>query len=228
MGFAQRLREASTHEAAQKGPVTHSVATDVITAALKKAVVENGLIDLYPIDGVRLSSVLAQLNQTFNMAAFCQRFKMPPLIAGDLMQISLYDVQLFIDDSGSMNEGDKWNDARAIVTQIVQITTQFDLDGIDVEFLNSPVSGKRLKSVEDVSALFDQVWLSAAKFFDRCVFFLCISLCYCAHMFFKIFNHCTCVLSVCIIKSFSQFSGSTMWVYSSCINLRQKNSSSLF
>ena len=74
------------------------------------------------------------------------------------MQVALYDVQLFIDDSGSMNEADKWDDARAIVNQIVQITTQFDLDGIDVEFMNSPISGKRLKTSEEVAALFDQVW----------------------------------------------------------------------
>jgi hypothetical protein len=157
MGFAARLQEASSHEAAQKGPVSQSVATDVITAALRKAVIDNGLAALYPLDGPRLASVLAQLSKTFNMAAFCQRFKIPPLIAGDLMQIALYDVQLFIDDSGSMNEGDKWDDARAIVTQIVNITTFFDLDGIDVEFMNSPISGKRIKNPDEVSALFDQV-----------------------------------------------------------------------
>ena len=158
MGFAARLQEAKTHEDAQKGPVSASVASDVITAALSKAVIDNGLSALYPLGGPRLAKILAQLGETFNMAAFCQRFRIPPLIAGDLMQVALYDVQLFIDDSGSMNESDKWDDARAIVNQIVQITTQFDLDGIDVEFMNSPISGKRLKTSEEVTALFDQVW----------------------------------------------------------------------
>jgi hypothetical protein len=149
MGFAARLQEASSHEAAQKGPVSQSVAADVMAAALKKAVVENGLSALYPVDGPRLASVLAQLTSRFNMAAFCQRFKIPPLIAGDLMQVALYDVQLFIDDSGSMNEGDKWDDAR-------------DLDGIDVEFMNSPVTGKRIKNPDEVTALFDQVYQAYA------------------------------------------------------------------
>jgi hypothetical protein len=158
MGFAARLQEAKTHEDAQKGPVSASVASDVITAALSKAVIDNGLSALYPLGGPRLAKILAQLGESFNMAAFCQRFRIPPLIAGDLMQVALYDVQLFIDDSGSMNESDKWDDARAIVNQIVQITTQFDLDGIDVEFMNSPISGKRLKTSEEVAALFDQVW----------------------------------------------------------------------
>lgn len=164
MGFAARLQEASNHEAAQKGPVSQGVANDVMTAALQKAVKENGLTALYPPDGPRLHSVLEQLTSRFNMAAFCQRFKIPPLIAGDLMQVALYDVQLFIDDSGSMNEGDKWDDARAIVTQIVNITTQFDLDGIDVEFMNSPVSGRRIKNPDEVAALFDQVRHIVAHF----------------------------------------------------------------
>ena len=48
------------------------------------------------------------------------------------VQLSLYDVVVFIDDSGSMLEGSKWRDLQAIVQQIVEITTQFDTDGIQV------------------------------------------------------------------------------------------------
>jgi hypothetical protein len=39
---------------------------------------------------------------------------------------------LFIDDSGSMLEGSKWRDLQAIAQQIVEMTTQFDTDGIQV------------------------------------------------------------------------------------------------
>ena len=49
-----------------------------------------------------------------------------------LCQLSLYDVLLFIDDSGSMLEGSKWRDLQAIAQQIVEMTTQFDTDGIQV------------------------------------------------------------------------------------------------
>ena len=48
-------------------------------------------------------------------------------------QLSLYDVVLFIDDSGSMLEGSKWRDLQAIAQQIVEMTTQFDTDGIQVK-----------------------------------------------------------------------------------------------
>lgn len=48
------------------------------------------------------------------------------------MQLSLYDVVVFVDDSGSMLEGSKWRDLQAIVQQIVEMTTQFDTDGIQV------------------------------------------------------------------------------------------------
>jgi hypothetical protein len=48
------------------------------------------------------------------------------------IQLALYDVVLFIDDSGSMLEGSKWRDLQAIAQQIVEMTTQFDTDGIQV------------------------------------------------------------------------------------------------
>ena len=48
------------------------------------------------------------------------------------IQLSLYDVVLFIDDSGSMLEGSKWRDIQAIAQQIVEMTTKFDTDGIQV------------------------------------------------------------------------------------------------
>ena len=48
------------------------------------------------------------------------------------IQLSLYDVVLFIDDSGSMLEGSKWRDIQAISQQIVEMTTKFDTDGIQV------------------------------------------------------------------------------------------------
>ena len=48
-------------------------------------------------------------------------------------QLSLYDVVLYIDDSGSMLEGSKWRDLQAIAQQIVEMTTQFDTDGIQVK-----------------------------------------------------------------------------------------------
>jgi len=214
MGFAARLQEASNHEAAQKGPVSQGVAKDVITAALQKAVKENGLTALYPPDGPRLHSVLEQLTSRFNMAAFCQRFKIPPLIAGDLMQVALYDVQLFIDDSGSMNEGDKWDDARAIVTQIVNITTQFDLDGIDVEFMNSPVSGKRIKNPDDVAALFDQVGHVVAHFAHAHVPRSHIRL----HALRSSYSFM--FLSLVVESLFHGRSGSAMWLHSSRLDVR--------
>ncbi len=52
------------------------------------------------------------------------------------MQLSLYDVIVFIDDSGSMLEGSKWQDLQAIVRQIVEITIHFDIDGIQVGMRN--------------------------------------------------------------------------------------------
>jgi hypothetical protein len=95
-------------------------------------------------------------------------------------QLSLYDVVLFIDDSGSMLEGSKWRDLQAIAQQIVEMTTQFDTDGIQVrclrcfvpapsfvslsqcrcpqvEFMNSTVRADNVSSSADLEQIFSRV-----------------------------------------------------------------------
>ena len=74
-----------------------------------------------------------------------------------MLQLSLFDLIVFVDDSGSMNEGTKWADCAAIVTQIVELTTLFDTDGIQVEFMNNDVSQQGVASAEMCQSLFDSI-----------------------------------------------------------------------
>lgn len=64
---------------------------------------------------------------------------------------------MFVDDSGSMNEGTKWADCAAIVTQVVELTTLFDSDGIQLEFMNSDVSHRGVSSSEMCQKLFESI-----------------------------------------------------------------------
>jgi hypothetical protein len=64
---------------------------------------------------------------------------------------------VFVDDSGSMNEGTKWADCAAIVTQVIELTTLFDSDGIQLEFMNSDVSHQGLASAEMCQSLFESI-----------------------------------------------------------------------
>jgi hypothetical protein len=81
---------------------------------------------------------------------------------------------VFVDDSGSMNEGTKWADCAAIVQQgelharhssrervqhfaVIELTTLFDTDGIQLEFMNSDVSQLGLTSSDACQALFESI-----------------------------------------------------------------------
>jgi hypothetical protein len=151
MGFADRLEQARAAQEKQSGPVTPAEGNRMIANALTHAVETNQLQKLYT--PAKIASQARSLSQILDFDPFCEKYGIAPLIAADLLQVgftrssmlrivltvrpflvqlSLYDVIVFIDDSGSMLEGSKWRDLQAIVQQIVEITTQFDTDGIQV------------------------------------------------------------------------------------------------
>ena len=149
MGFADRLEQARAAQEKQSGPTTAAEGNKMILNALTHAVETNRLQQLYTPP--KIASQARALSQILDLDPFCQKYSIAPLIAADLlqvnnvrkgifllvcfphrMQLSLYDVVLFIDDSGSMLEGSKWRDLQAIVQQIVEMTTKFDTDGIQV------------------------------------------------------------------------------------------------
>jgi hypothetical protein len=152
MGFADRLEQARAAQEKQSGPITAADGNRMIVNALTHAVETNRLQQLYTPQ--KIASQARSLSQLLDFDPFCQKYGIAPLIAADLLQVvfprqffllkyicsqctpqlSLYDVVVFIDDSGSMLEGSKWRDLQAIVQQIVEITTQFDTDGIQVTF----------------------------------------------------------------------------------------------
>ena len=153
MGFAARLTAARSAQEAQKGPITMDQTTKMIHEAISKAVQTNKLEPICTAQEVL--DTAKHLGRKWDMNAFCEKYALPPQIAADLLQVhpashetkprfpnvyptqlSLFDLVVFIDDSGSMNEGTKWADCAAIVTQIVELCTLFDSDGIGVRASN--------------------------------------------------------------------------------------------
>ena len=151
MGFADRLEQARAAQEKQTGPITAAEGNKMILSALTHAVETNHLQKIYA--PAKIASQARALSQMLDFDPFCEKYGIAPLIAADLLQVScvlnicqsfiflirvfpvptqlaLYDVVLFIDDSGSMLEGSKWRDLQAISQQIVEMTTKFDTDGI--------------------------------------------------------------------------------------------------
>jgi len=82
-------------------------------------------------------------------------------IALELAKISLVDVVLYCDDSGSMifsDNGERWNnDLQAIIKMTSELTTIFDTDGVDVYFMNNQTSKTNITRAEEVQQLISTV-----------------------------------------------------------------------
>jgi hypothetical protein len=84
-------------------------------------------------------------------------------IAKDLVQLALYDIVLFIDDSGSMQfeeNGERISDLGLIMTRVTSIATVFDDDGISIRFMNGNYDRNlcdNIKSEQQVGNLMSKV-----------------------------------------------------------------------
>jgi len=71
-------------------------------------------------------------------------------IAKDLVQLGLYDIVIFIDDSGSMafeEGGERIKDLRLILERIASTATMFDEDGISLRFMNANYDVSLLENI---------------------------------------------------------------------------------
>ncbi|KAI4137844.1 MAG: hypothetical protein LQ341_004959, partial [Variospora aurantia] len=69
----------------------------------------------------------------------CARWDVPREMGQDLAKLALFDIVLFIDNSGSMEfeqKGARMVELKKIITRVVYAATLFDDDGISIRFMN--------------------------------------------------------------------------------------------
>jgi hypothetical protein len=77
-------------------------------------------------------------------------------IASDIVKLALYDVILYIDDSGSMafeENGERIDDLKLILSRVAFATSLFDDDGIQVRFMNSTDQGNNIRNEQQVTEM---------------------------------------------------------------------------
>ena len=122
------------------------------------AIQEKGLQGFYPPGS-------PQLDQIANRAAsqvqtLAQQWRINPEIAQDIVRLALYDVILYVDDSGSMafeENGERIDDLKLIISRVSFAAGLFDDDGIQVRFMNSNQQGNNIKSQQQVEQLISQI-----------------------------------------------------------------------
>ncbi|KAK9355353.1 hypothetical protein V1523DRAFT_405534 [Lipomyces doorenjongii] len=123
---------------------------------LQKATQENGLQSFYPPNS--LEAIASRM--TGQIQQIAQLWRLPMEIAVDLVRLALYDIVLYIDDSGSMafeENGERIDDLKLILSRVAYAAALFDNDGIEVRFMNSTVQGNGINSEAAASDLVSQV-----------------------------------------------------------------------
>ncbi|BCS09477.1 transcription factor RfeF [Aspergillus luchuensis] len=86
--------------------------------------------------------------------------RVPQEVAMDIMKLSLFDVILYVDDSGSI-EFEERGVRKEQLVQIIEIVaaaaSTFDEDGISVRFMNNAEQGDGIRNAEDVGRLVSRV-----------------------------------------------------------------------
>ena len=93
----------------------------------------------------------------------CAQWRIPAEVGQDIVKLALFDVILYIDDSGSMafeENGERIDDLKLILNRVAFATSLFDTDGIQVRFMNSPTQGNGIRNEQQVEQLVSQVKFS--------------------------------------------------------------------
>lgn len=69
----------------------------------------------------------------------CQTWHINKEIGNDIVKLALYDIVIYVDDSGSMQfeeKGERIKDLQLILERVAFAATLFDDDGIEIRFMN--------------------------------------------------------------------------------------------
>ncbi|KLT40885.1 hypothetical protein CC85DRAFT_263012 [Cutaneotrichosporon oleaginosum] len=128
-----------------------------IVAILKHTVADQGIQAFYPATQQgRLEGIANHIIQTRAVSQLAARWRIPTEKALEFTKLALFDIVLFLDDSGSMRgyeEGARIEDLKVILSYVAFVASLFDADGIEVRFLNSSAMGSGIKNDADVQKL---------------------------------------------------------------------------
>jgi hypothetical protein len=90
----------------------------------------------------------------------CSAWRVPREVGQDIVKLALFDIILYVDDSGSMQfeeNGERIQDLKLIIQRAAYAASLFDSDGIEVRFMNSDIQGNNIRSEPEVEQLIQRV-----------------------------------------------------------------------
>jgi len=128
---------------------------------LEGCIQEKGLQAFYPPGSPALNQIVGRAAQ--QVATLAQQWRISTEIASDIVKLALYDVILYIDDSGSMafeENGERIDDLKLILSRVAFATSLFDADGIQVRFMNSADQGNGIRDERMVNEMISRTKFS--------------------------------------------------------------------
>ncbi|KAK2732840.1 hypothetical protein FQN55_003909 [Onygenales sp. PD_40] len=128
--------------------------TAMYKQALLSTVQEKQLQAMYPPGSPALDQIASRI--TNQVDHFCSTWRVPREVGQDVVKLALFDVILYIDDSGSMGfeeNGERLNDLKLILNRVAFAASLFDDDGINIRFMNSDQQANNIKNEKDVDHL---------------------------------------------------------------------------
>ncbi|CEQ41748.1 SPOSA6832_03484, partial [Sporobolomyces salmonicolor] len=172
---------------AQQGGGGAATNPDMILNVLRQGVQDQKVSAFFPPGS--LEQIAQRVAHTGSLARLAAEWRLPLEVAFDLCRLALFDVVLYLDDSGSMafeENGSRIEDLKLVVSRVAQAAALFDEDGLQVKlpppfcpgllfttvastdpsighqvrFMNSRVEGNNIASEQQANQLISQVKFS--------------------------------------------------------------------
>ncbi|KAL4752887.1 hypothetical protein BDW72DRAFT_52454 [Aspergillus terricola var. indicus] len=144
------------------GPATQQQ-LDAYRQLLISTIQEKNLQHFYPPDKLdRLVQGLSRDGPT-KVNRIVNEFALPTEIAMDVIKLSLYDIVLYVDDSGSIEfeeKGVRKEQLKQILGIVATIASTFDEDGISLRFMNNDFMQNNIRSAQDVEQIISNIRFS--------------------------------------------------------------------
>ncbi|GAO47192.1 hypothetical protein G7K_1402-t1 [Saitoella complicata NRRL Y-17804] len=131
-----------------------------VEGALERCIKDQHLEAFYPPHAYQQRIREVASRAAHRLPELIAKWKLPSEIAVDICKLALFDVILFIDDSGSMvfeEKGERLDDMKMILSHVAFAASLFDDDGIQVRFFNSDIKGDNIRSEADADKVISQV-----------------------------------------------------------------------
>ncbi|KAL9105768.1 MAG: hypothetical protein Q9227_009116 [Pyrenula ochraceoflavens] len=125
---------------------------------LQATIQEKGLQNFYPPNSPALDQIAQRASQ--QVQTLCANWRINREIGQDIVKLALYDVILYIDDSGSMQfeeNGERISDLKLILTRVAFAAALFDSDGIQVRFMNNAEEGQGISNEQQVNSMIQRI-----------------------------------------------------------------------